>query len=270
MTKIGSIYWIANAFATHPEKGNPAAVTVVDHFPDETLMQSIAKEINLSETCFVKRLDNGDYHIRWFTPTTEVKLCGHATLVAAHILKNELNYPEDKIVFNSLSGDLSVCFIDDLIQLNFPCSKLNVVPVNPKIVSALGGGPVSITMQEATDDGFLIYAYDKFETLSDLNSDFDALSRATDHAVIVTAKMDKDYDYAVRVFAPQYGVNEDPVTGSAQCALAPFWSSKLNQSNFKVLQVSERTGELIVACQGDRVTISGQVILVSKRNLVFG
>ena len=249
---------LVDAFTSTPSKGNPAAVCVCDVFPADDVMQRIAAELNLSETAFVKQLAEDVYHIRWFTPTTEVTLCGHATLAAATVL--EVSGP---VRFESLSGELGVFKTDGRVTLDFPVSTIVPIDVELDIVNALGGPLPVDAVRVSDDDGFFVYGYESFSDLEALSPNFFYLSDATPHAIVVTAPMD-DYDYAVRVFAPQYGINEDPVTGSAQCSLAPYWQNRLKKDEFYVFQASKRTGELWVSCRSDRVEISGDAVVVGS------
>ncbi|MBT5855794.1 PhzF family phenazine biosynthesis isomerase [bacterium] len=256
--------WVVDAFTTTPFKGNPAAVAIVNEFPSEKDMLSIAAEMNLSETCFVKVIKDERYHIRWFTPTVEVKLCGHATLAAAFVLKTCLKVTHPHLIFESLSGDLHVDVSEDRITMDFPSAECHEIPIDPAISHALGNIAVEAASTGPDADSFLIYAYASQSDIEALTPNSSALTEATPNAVIVTAPGDSDYDYALRVFAPQYGISEDPVTGSAQVLLANFWKSRLNKPTFKATQASKRTGDLYVQHLGDTISIAGNAVLVSK------
>jgi len=241
--------WIVDAFATKPYTGNPAAVTIVESFPDEA--QKIAAEMNLSETAFVKPLGQGHFHIRWFTPKVEVKLCGHATLASAHILHQEYGLKE--VVFESLSGPLRVTCQEELYTLDFPLQKTGRtidIPLFKNRVIAV----------DALDD-VIIELASEAEVRQFVPNPAELLQIEC-RGIIITARGSGSYDFVSRFFGPRVGVNEDPVTGSAHCKLAHYWQQKLGKSEFLAYQASERGGEIAIAVRGDRVYLSGRAVTV--------
>jgi len=249
-----TIYQV-DAFASRVFEGNPAAVSVIDHWPDDSVMQKIAGENNLSETAFV--LPAGDqYEIRWFTPAVEVDLCGHATLAAAHVLFRHCDHPGDKIRFHSpRSGKLSVEKSEDVLTLNFPADVLKNVKVPEAILEALGIAPVKAL--KGRTDYLLVYSSQR--ELVKMKPDFNRLAGAGVRGVIVTAP-GENVDFVSRFFAPGAGINEDPVTGSAHTSLTPYWSKELGKKRMTAYQVSARGGELVCELIGPRVKISGRAV----------
>ena len=245
-----SLYQI-DAFASKLFEGNPAAVCPLDEWLPDEIMQSIAEENNLSETAFFVPHGN-DFHIRWFTPASEVDLCGHATLASAYVLFNILGYQKEAIQFNSKSGILVVTKDEDWLTLDFP--KQPPVPCNTpnEIVAAFNVKPVECLKSED-----LIAVFKNEIDIESANPDFEQLKKLDSRGVIITAKSMR-YDFVARFFAPKYGIPEDPVTGSAYTQLAPYWASKLGSKKFSVKQMSPRGGELYCEIVGDRVLISGK------------
>lgn len=244
----------ADAFASGLFKGNPAAVVPLTEWLPDELMQQIAQENNLSETAFFIP-ETGGFHIRWFTPKTEVRLCGHATLATAHVLFNEMNFQGNLISFQSQSGFLTVKKEADKLQLNFPADFVQPVGEMPVFAEAFGAWPLK-TLKGKTD--FLLL-FDSEETIRNISPDFQLLKQTNARGIIVTAP-GKEVDFVSRFFAPGEGIDEDPVTGSAHTSLVPFWSSKLRKTELTALQVSERGGQLWCTLAGDRVLISGKAI----------
>ena len=244
----------ADAFASELFKGNPAAVVPLDEWlPDET-MQKIALENNLSETAFF--IPEGDrFHIRWFTPKAEVKLCGHATLASAHVLFNELNFQGEIIAFNSKSGTLTVRKAGDLLQLDFPADFVRAEPMNAALTKALGI-PASATFKGKTD---YLLLFDSEEQIRNIKPNFHLLYQTDARGIMVTAK-GNEVDFVSRFFAPGVGVNEDPVTGSAHTCLVPFWAARLNKTELTALQLSERGGQLWCTLSDERVLIAGKAV----------
>ena len=244
------IYQI-DAFSSDVFKGNPAAVCPLSEWlPDET-MQYIAEENNLSETAFfVPKGD--DYHIRWFTPVSEVDLCGHATLGSAYVLFNILGYKNDAIRFASKSGILVVTRQDDWLTLDFPKQPPVSCDTPKEIFAAFNVEPIECLM--SVD---LIAVFKNEIDIESANPVFDELKEIDSRGVIITAKSTR-YDFVARFFAPNLGVPEDPVTGSAYTQLAPYWAAKLGKVNLKAKQMSPRGGELYCEVTGDRVLISGK------------
>ena len=239
-----------DAFASKPFEGNPAAICPLNEWLSDELMQSIALENNLSETAFFVKT-NSSYRIRWFTPTNEVNLCGHATLASAYVIFNFLGYKENIISFESKSGVLTVQRNNDLLEMDFPAQ----VPVDcstPElIIQAFNQTPVECLKAED-----YIVVFENEASVVNAKPDLTLLSELDLRGVAITAKSRK-YDFVTRFFAPKYGINEDPVTGSAFTQLIPYWSIKLNQPNLNAKQVSNRGGEVGCIYSGERVRISG-------------
>lgn len=244
-----------DAFANAVFEGNPAAVCILDNWLDAGLMQRIAAENNLAETAFaVKRAT--DYEIRWFTPTTEVALCGHATLATAYVLFHYYKYQNDKLLFYSRqSGQLSVSKNKDMLTLDFPKDVIKKVTAPQGIIDAFGKKPLEV--YKGKTDYLLVYQSQKDIEESDPN--LHLLKKSDARGVIITAPGD-EVDFVSRFFAPGSGVDEDPVTGSAHTTLTPFWSQKLGKSTMRAEQLSKRKGELLCENAGDRVKISGKAV----------
>ena len=245
-----SIYQI-DAFSSCVFKGNPAAVCPLDEWLPDEIMQSIAEENNLSETAFFVPKDDG-FHIRWFTPASEVDLCGHATLGSAYFLFNILGYEKEAIQFDSKSGILVVAKQDDWLTLDFPKQPPVSCETPKEIVLAFNKEPIECMMSKD-----IIAVFENEIDIESANPNFEQLKKLDSRGVIITAKSMR-YDFVARFFAPKYGIPEDPVTGSAYTQLAPYWASKLGKQKFKVKQLSLRGGELYCEIRGDRVLISGK------------
>jgi len=243
-----------DAFTNETFKGNPAAVCPLDTWLPDDLMQQIAAENNLSETAFFVKKGNF-FEIRWFTPTIEVDLCGHATLATAHVLFNHLNYESDIIFLKSKSGDLRVKKTKDLLWLDFPAGFCEKVGIPSKLNGAISGQPHETW---AARD-YLMAVYGSEEIIQNMQPDFNLLKQLPYHAIIVTAK-GNEVDFVSRMFAPAIGIDEDPVTGSAHTILTPYWSQKLKKIHLSARQISERGGDLNCTLSGDRVEIGGQAV----------
>ena len=242
-----------DAFTDMPFEGNPAAVIPLETWLPDNTMQSIAEENNLSETAFFIPTSKG-FHIRWFTPETEVDLCGHATLAAAYVLFNILGYNKDRIAFDSKSGTLTVLQNGDFLVMDLPAQSPISCNVPDEIAKAFGKVPIECLRSE---DYIVV-----FETESDILSikpDIDYLKKLDLRGVIVTARS-KQYDFVSRFFAPKYGIDEDPVTGSAHTQLIPYWARKLGKTKMNAKQISSRGGELVCELRSDRVLISGKAV----------
>jgi len=251
--------WTVDAFTNKPYAGNPAAVMIVDEFPED--MQLIAMEMNLSETVFLKQLGENHFHIRWFTPAVEVKLCGHATLAASHILFQENKITSSIVQYESLSGPLSVEKVSDGLVLNFPLQKISDSLDKAHFIQAFNLPTQIVEVVKAYDD--VIVLVDHEDTVKNLVPDFNKLAELRVRGVIITAPS-KQYDFVSRFFGVDCGVHEDPVTGSAHCKLADFWSKRLNKTEFLAFQASKRGGELKVKINGDRVLIKGQAVTIME------
>lgn len=253
MKKSLPIYQV-DAFSNQLFKGNPAAVVPLEKWLPDEIMQNIAMENNLSETAFF--ISQGDgFSIRWFTPSTEVKLCGHATLASAHVLYNHLGYNGITINFHSKKGLLTVKRDNDILQLDFPAAALNEVPVPEKLIEALGKKPVGCFI--GGDDLLALFQNEK--EIRELAPRYEILSKLPYRGIIVTSES-MQVDFVSRFFAPAVGVNEDPVTGSAHTLLIPFWASILDKHDMIAHQVSKRGGVLFCKNMGERVLIAGNAV----------
>lgn len=249
-----------DAFTNKPFGGNPAAVVPLEVWlPDET-MRLIAMENNLAETAFFVKSAEG-YDIRWFTPKVEINLCGHATLASAHVLFNELKWADEYIAFSShLSGQLAVAKQDDRFILDFPAYPVNEIEQSAELAEAVGRVPAKVY---ETQGNMVILLLESETEVRTLEPDMNALLHVPYREVIVTAKGD-DCDFASRMFAPQIGIPEDPVTGAIHCSLIPYWAEELGKKELFARQVSERGGELFCELAGDRVRIGGNATLFLK------
>lgn len=246
------IYQI-DTFAEKPFEGNPAAIIPLDNWlPDET-MQAIAEENNLSETAFFVAENNG-FYIRWFTPDKEVKLCGHATLASAYVLFELLGYERDIILFDSLSGLLTVTKSDGLFALDFPLQEPVECEIPDELVKGLGQAPQACYKNE---DFLAVFADEK--QVANISPNHDYLEKLDLRGVIVTAPS-IEHDFVARFFAPKYGIPEDPVTGSAYTQLAPYWSGRTGKTRLAAKQISPRGGKLTCEIKDERVIIAGQAI----------
>jgi PhzF family phenazine biosynthesis protein len=245
-----------DAFADGPFTGNPAAVCPLDRWLPDPLMQAIAAENNLSETAFLVTEGEG-WRLRWFTPTTEVELCGHATLASAYVIFNVLMPERQRVVFRTeKAGDLAVTREGDLLALDFPAWPPRPCLAPADLVAALGRQPAVVF---AARDYLAVY--DDPEDVAALAPDFSGLARLDRFAVIVTAPGKGEIDFVSRFFAPAQGVDEDPVTGSAHCTLIPYWAGRLGKTRLVARQLSRRGGSLHCTLDGDRVTIAGRAVL---------
>jgi PhzF family phenazine biosynthesis protein len=244
-----------DAFTSSLFSGNPAAVCILDEWPDDVKMQNIASENNLSETAFVVR-EGERFIIRWFTPGVEVDLCGHATLAAAHVLFEHLRYPEDLIEFHSPhSGRLTVEKSGDLYVMDFPADTPEEIRIPEMVTAALHKSPVK-AFQGKSDLMLVFASQSEVETM---RPDFSLLAQWDSRGVIVTA-MGGEVDFVSRFFAPRTGINEDPVTGSAHTTLTPYWSRVLGKKSLTARQLSARGGELVCENRGERIRISGRAV----------
>jgi len=247
--------FVVNAFTSSTFGGNPAAVVVLEQWLDDGLMQSIASQHNLSETAFVKPMGQ-DFGIRWFTPTVEVDLCGHATLASAHVLFNHLNFARSEIVFHSKSGELKAILAPGgKITLDFPAINSQQVEPPQLIEQSLHCKPLKVFT--STFD-YMVVVEDQ-RALAELSPDFDLMSRLPVRGVIVTAKGSAS-DFVSRCFFPQSGINEDPVTGSAHSVMVPYWAGLLGTNKLSAIQLSARKGYLDCELVAGRVLMTGQAV----------
>lgn len=244
-----------DAFTTRRFAGNPAAVMPLDAFLADEVMQAIAAENNLAETAFLVS-DGGDYQLRWFTPTVEVPLCGHATLASAAVVMERLNPGRSRVVFHSASGPLTVHKTDTGYLMDFPARQPKPVTTPPGLADALGVNPVEV----ADDTANYLALLDKPLQVRRLAPDLSAIARLERTGVIVTAPGDGPYDFVSRYFAPAKGIPEDPATGGAHCTLAPYWAARLAKDAFRAFQASPRGGEISCRLAGDRVELQGSCV----------
>ena len=242
-----------DAFTDRQFGGNPAAVCPLTEWLDDATMQAIARENNLSETAFIVR-EAESWRIRWFTPATEVKLCGHATLAAAFVYFRHIEPTATSISFTSLSGPLQVSRDGERLTLDFPRRNPAPEEAPPPLAQALGVTPREVL---AIDDWLVLL--DSEQQVRELHPDFTLLRQLPGRGVIVTAE-GRDCDFVSRFFAPKVGVDEDPVTGSAHTILTPFWAARLGRKRLRARQLSARGGELFCELRGDRVAISGTAV----------
>ena len=255
--------FVVDAFASSPFTGNPAAVCLLDGPAEEAWMQNVAMEMKHSETAFVYPLDSG-FSLRWFTTTVEVDLCGHATLATAHVLWSTGNLPEsEKAIFHTKSGELICKKVDGLIEMDFPTTVAVLAEAPAGMAEALGV-PIEWVGLNGTD--YLVLTTDEAAVRNAIPS-HPEIAKLPVRGVIITAK-GTDYDFVSRFFAPGVGVPEDSVTGSAHCALGPFWADRLGKTELRAFQASPRSGEIGVHVIGDRVLLLGKAITVLIGELV--
>lgn len=239
-----------DAFARNVFEGNPAAVCPLDAWLSDKLMQKIALENNLSETAFFVK-EGEAFHIRWFTPTSEVDMCGHATLASALVLFEILNYDDETIVFHSKSGDLHVKRDEGMFVMDFPAQEILTCKTPQNIKEAFEVEPIAC--YKAMD---YLLVFENEEDIVNVKPDFEKLKDIDVRGVIITAKS-KEYDFVCRFFAPKYGIDEDPVTGSAFTQLVPYWNNVLSKDEFRAKQVSQRGGEVFCRLDAKRVKVAG-------------
>jgi len=255
-----------DAFTDEPFSGNPAAVCLLPGPRDVTWMQHVAREMNLSETAFLVRRGEDEFDLRWFTPALEVDLCGHATLAGAHVLWESGALAPDRVArFHTRSGLLTAAKRGAWIELDFPATPDTEAPAPPVLAAALGVEP-RYTGRSRFD--WLVEVGSEAE-VRDLRPDVARLRALPERGVIVTSRATSaGWDFVSRFFAPGSGIDEDPVTGSAHCCLAPFWSRRLGRDEFVARQLSPRGGTLRVRLDGDRVKLSGQALTVFRTELL--
>lgn len=253
-----------DAFTSFPFKGNPAAVCILDKPQEDEWMQNVAREMNLSETAFLIREDD-IFHLRWFTPLVEVDLCGHATLASAHILWEQGYLSENqKALFSTRSGLLKARKREGWIEMDFPAK-----PEEPASEPAGLGKALGVEIQYLGRNQFdYLVLVSKEEDIWQMQPDFALLKTLPVRGVMVTSKAEESpYDFISRFFAPRVGVNEDPVTGSAHCCLAPFWANRLGKNELLAYQASPRGGIIKINVQGARVLLGGQAVTVLQGDL---
>jgi PhzF family phenazine biosynthesis protein len=244
-----------DAFATRRFTGNPAAVMPMDRFLDDAVLHAIAAENNLSETAFLVP-EKGDYRLRWFTPATEVPLCGHATLASAAVVMERLEPIRNRVVFHSASGPLAVTRSGNAYVMDFPVRPSELVSTPVELADALGILPVEVFVNAFN----YMVLLESAQAVRDLAPNMNALARVDRTGVIVTAPGEEPYDILSRYFAPAKGIPEDPVTGAAHCMLAPYWAKQLGKTTLRAFQASRRGGEMLCRLMGDRVELEGTCV----------
>ncbi len=250
-----------DAFVSGPFSGNPAAVCILDRKVDDGWMQNMAMQMNLSETAYISTIEHG-FSLRWFTPTIEVDLCGHATLASAHMLWEE-GYLEKgrEAEFSTRSGMLTASKIGDRIELDFPSDPEQETEVPEGLIDGLGVEPLYVGKNSQD----YVVEVESEGILRDITPNFDMLRAISTRGIIVTSTSRSDeYDFVSRFFAPASGIDEDPVTGSAHCCLGPYWSSRLDKKELKAYQASRRGGAVYVSLRGDRVLLGGKALTVFR------
>lgn len=262
-----SIYQV-DAFANRRFTGNPAGICILPGPGDDVWMHNVAMEMNLAETAFLYR-ESGGYNLRWFTPQTEVDLCGHATLAAAHALwENELEPPDATIAFYTRSGKLTARLSDRWIELDFPGDLPAPCEAPDRLLDALGVDPQLVRYIGKARFDYLV-ELTAADSIHSLEPETTALKKIPVRGIIVTAQSDSaECDFVSRFFAPAVGVPEDPVTGSAHCCLAPYWQSRIGKNYMVGFQASERGGYVRMQVIGDRVLLGGQAVTTMRGELV--
>jgi PhzF family phenazine biosynthesis protein len=264
--KSPQLIYQVDAFATNAFKGNPAGVCILEKEPDIQWMQNMAMEMNLSETAFVFPQSGNHRTIRFFTPEKEMPICGHATLSSAHVLYEIGSIKSgDQIIFSAKAGELTVKMNGDWITMNFPTYKPERIVADSEFEKVTGLKALELYR---TASHWTLALMKNEKEVRDMKPDFSKMKNSIFGDLIVTAKSDDpSYDICVRCFAPAVGINEDPVTGSANCVLAPFWHEKTGKNDFYSHQISKREGILKISLKGDRVEISGQAKTIFKAEL---
>jgi PhzF family phenazine biosynthesis protein len=254
--------YIVDAFASEVFRGNPAAVCPLEKWLPDATLQNIAAENNLSETAFIIPRGN-DFDLRWFTPTVEMDLCGHATLATAFVLFTEQKLSGNEIRFHSRSGILTVSRSGEILTLDFPSRPPEKCDAPDALIRGLGKAPARVFKSRD-----YLAMFDSVEEVRLLKPDFAVLKTLDCLGIIATAK-GNDCDFVSRFFAPAAGVDEDPVTGSAHCTLIPFWAQRLGKNKMFARQISKRGGELFCELAGDRVRIGGKAVLYLRGEIVL-
>lgn len=259
-----SFVTLVNAFTYGRLMGNPAAVCILDQPAGESWMQVLAAQMNLSETAFIRR-DKDGFHLRWFTPTMEVDLCGHATLASAHVLW-EQGYvpPHERLRFQTRSGELRATKDGDWIELDFPMVVPRVARMPRGLEEAIGAKPIEFA---ATESNY-VAEVESEKTLRALKPDFEKIKALPVEGIYVTSRSERsEIDFVSRCFFPKLGIPEDPVTGSAHCTLGPYWKARLDKDRLTACQISPRGGLLRIQLRGGRAFISGRADTIEKRHI---
>ena len=254
--------YIVDAFTSKPFSGNPAAVCVMDSWPAEESMMKLAMENNLSETAFIVKEEKG-YHLRWFTPGTEVELCGHATLASAFVILNFYDTESSQVQFDTLSGRLTVTRSGDLYEMDFPTYELKEIPVSDEMERAFGVRPVKAVL--GLD---LVCVFESEEQVRNMSPDQELLMTIEGRIQNATAR-GKETDCVSRSFCPKLSIAEDPVCGSAHCQIADYWAGELDKNEIHAYQASRRGGYLRCKRKGNgRIAISGEAVLVAVSEII--
>jgi PhzF family phenazine biosynthesis protein len=256
--------YTVDAFTATAFSGNPAAVCILNAFPDDDRwLQQVASEMNLSETAFLADMGSGNYKLRWFTPTTEADLCGHATLASAQVLwETGVAYDFKQLRFHTKSGILTAKRMDESIELDFPAEPPSPSNIPPQLAAALNGVNFTGVYKNRMD---YFVELESETVIRELQPDFQQLKMLPARGLVVTSRSDNpDLDFVARCFFSPAGIDEDPVTGSAYCGLAPYWKERLGKSSFHAAQLSKRGGLLRLQMAGTRVLIQGQAVIVVK------
>lgn len=257
-----------DAFASQPFTGNPAMVYRLDSWLDDALMQQIAAEHNLAETAFVVR-EGSAWHIRWFTPSAEVPLCGHATLASAHVLFEVYGEPGEVLDFTCLSGALRVSRAGSMLVLDFPVRRAQPCELRAEVSQALGVPVESVlALHEGQGIQELLAIVASEAAVRACKPDLAAVARLPGLGLLISAPGEQ-HDFVSRYFAPAIGINEDPVTGSTHCILTPYWAQRLGKTRLSAFQCSARGGELHCELVGERVQIAGQALLIASGRLLL-
>lgn len=252
-------FFQVDAFSNKAFGGNPAAICILTSWLDNDVLQKIAAENNLSETAFLVPKSPGNYELKWFTPTIEIDLCGHATLASAFVLFEYYDHDKTLLKFQTASGELSVEKSAKLLSMNFPARP--PVEANPPDILAEALGVTPSYVLESRD---LLAVFEDESTIQNMTPDFDKLKKIKSHFAVIVSAPGEHSDFVSRFFAPNAGINEDPVTGSAHCTLIPYWAKRLNKNKLHAFQLSPRKGELFCEYSTNRVTISGHSTLFAK------
>jgi PhzF family phenazine biosynthesis protein len=261
--------WQVDAFASRPFEGNPAAIVPLETWLPDEMLQAIALENNLSATAYFIRKGEGEYDLRWFTPATEVDLCGHATLASAFVIFSEIVPDLNKVTFSTRSGALQVSKRDDgLLSLSLPASTCVAIVHNENLAKNLGAALGVEPPIEIHDSNFLLAVWSNSDAVRAIRPTVEMapILREAGHYGLIAcaASNDMPYDFVSRVFAPDKGILEDPVTGSAHCALTPFWAKRLNKKTLRAFQASPRGGDILCTDDGARTTLSGNCALYMR------
>lgn len=262
-------YWLVDSFTAEMFKGNPAAVFISKEPLSDQMMQNIATELNLSETAFVLERDGQNPFLRWFTPMYEIDLCGHATLAAAHIYMTELYPDKCEVIFETnVAGPLTVTKKDKGYVMDFPSragEEVDIASLPAFVLNALSDSK-PVYARKARD---LMLVYETPDIIKDIKPDFNTLMKYDAFIAVTAPSNDNGYDFVSRFFCADDGIQEDPVTGSAHCTLAPYWADRLGKTEMKARQISKRGGELGLVLEQDRVKISGQAITTADGTFRF-